>query len=185
MRPVTAIDLVDQAWCTAWGHRGFCGWLSLSEQPRDRGTPATLGSFLEKDHFSRKNQQGVLQSTAWLSGIAGPVHVGRHCVLVSEAQGPGWTGDCSHLPLPAQSIRVHFLAPCWWWAAGPLVHWSTGPLLLGKVAWKADGHPSIRTGFRLLAPAAQLPHRRALRVESGNCPACCPVHGSSAFIMPA
>lgn len=85
----------------------------------------------------------------------------------------------------AQSIRVHFLAPCWWWAAGPLVHWSTGPLLLGKVAWKADGHPSIRTGFRLLAPAAQLPHRRALRVESGNCPACCPVHGSSAFIMPA
>lgn len=43
----------------------------MSEQPRDRGTPATLGSFLEKDHFSRKNQQRVLQSTAWLSGIAG------------------------------------------------------------------------------------------------------------------
>lgn len=105
--------------------------------------------------------------------------------IVSEAQGPGWTGAVRRLV----AVLVHLFQSIRAALFGTLLvvdTYSTGPLLLGKVAQKADGHPSLGTEFRLLTPAALLPHKPAvLRVESGNCPAYCPVHGSSVFIMAA
>lgn len=106
----------------------------------------------------------ILFGLVWTGAVLCMLNV----LLVHPFQAQLWPQRASGLHLLATLLVVN---------SG--FHW---PLLPGKVAWRADGHPYINKqhGVQDADSAAQLPH-----VPGASLPLLhvCPIHGSSAFVV--